>query len=61
MLAGHDRIVDNARTLEYFNKLASPDRQVINYPDGHHTLEFESDPTAYARDLADWVEAHVRP
>jgi alpha-beta hydrolase superfamily lysophospholipase len=60
MLAGHDRIVDNARTLDYFNKLASTDRQVINYPDGHHTLEFEPDPTAYARDLAGWVEAHLR-
>jgi alpha-beta hydrolase superfamily lysophospholipase len=59
MLAGHDRIVDNARTLDYFNKLASTDRQVIEYPEGHHTLEFEPDPSAYARDLIGWMKEHV--
>jgi acylglycerol lipase len=61
MLAGHDRIVDNARTLAYFQRLASTDRRVIEYPEGHHTLEFEADPTQYARDLIDWIEGHVDP
>ena len=56
MLADHDRIVDNARTLDYFQKLASTERTVINYSDGHHTLEFEPDPAAYARDLIGWIE-----
>jgi alpha-beta hydrolase superfamily lysophospholipase len=58
MLAGQDRIVDNARTLEYFSKLASRDRQVIEYPEGHHTLEFEPDPTRYALDLVGWLDRH---
>ncbi len=56
MLAAHDRIVDNSRTLAYFETLASKDRQVIEYPNGHHTLEFESDPSAYARDLIGWLD-----
>jgi alpha-beta hydrolase superfamily lysophospholipase len=60
MLAGQDRIVDNARTLHYFQKLATTDRQVIEYPEGHHTLEFDPDPTRYARDLIGWIEGHVR-
>jgi alpha-beta hydrolase superfamily lysophospholipase len=60
MLAGHDRIVDNARTLAYFHRLASPDKQVIEYPEAHHTLEFEPDPTRYARDLIAWLDAHPR-
>ena len=60
MLAGQDRIVDNARTLDVLSTLASADRKVIEYPEGHHTLEFEPDPTAYARDLIGWIEAHVR-
>jgi alpha-beta hydrolase superfamily lysophospholipase len=60
MLAGHDQIVDNARTLDYFNKLAATDRRVIEYPDGHHTLEFERDPTAYARDLIGWIASQVQ-
>ena len=59
MLAGHDRIIDNARTLDYFHRLASTDREVIDYPEGHHTLEFDPDPTAYAHDLIRWIEAHV--
>ena len=43
-----------------FQALASTDRQVIEYPEGHHTLEFEPDPTRYARDLIGWIESHVR-
>jgi alpha-beta hydrolase superfamily lysophospholipase len=59
MLAGQDRIVDNARTLEYFRKLASADRQVLEYPEGHHTLEFEPDPTRYALDLVAWLDRQI--
>jgi alpha-beta hydrolase superfamily lysophospholipase len=55
MLAGQDRIVDNAKTLAYFERLASTRKQVVEYPEGHHTLEFEPDPGRYARDLADWL------
>lgn len=56
MLAGHDRIVDNDRTRAAFDRLASIDRRLIEYPDGHHTLEFDPDPTRYARDLAAWLD-----
>jgi alpha-beta hydrolase superfamily lysophospholipase len=56
MLAGQDRIVDNARTRAYFDTLASTQRQVIEYPEGHHTLEFEPDPSRYARDLIGWLD-----
>jgi acylglycerol lipase len=55
MLAGQDRIVDNQRTLQYFERLASRDREVIEYPEAHHTLEFEPTPARYARDLAAWL------
>ena len=56
MLAGKDRIVDNARTLQYFHRLASADHRLIEYPEGHHTLEFEADPSRYANDLASWFD-----
>ena len=56
MLAGRDRIVDNDRTLAYFGRLASDRRQVIEYPEGHHTLEFDPDPSRYARDLVAWLD-----
>jgi acylglycerol lipase len=61
MLAGQDRIVDNARTLRYFECLAAKNRHVIHYPDAHHTLEFESDPKRYALDLIAWFDGHLRP
>ncbi|WP_435005997.1 alpha/beta fold hydrolase [Tundrisphaera lichenicola] len=56
MLAGQDRIVDNQRTLAYFEGLASENREVIDYPEGHHTLEFDPDPSLYALDLIRWLE-----
>ncbi len=49
MLAGEDRIIDNAQTRGYFERLASPDRRVVDYPQGHHTLEFETDPSSDTR------------
>ncbi|MBV8094244.1 MAG: alpha/beta fold hydrolase, partial [Acetobacteraceae bacterium] len=60
LIAGQDRIVDNARTLAYFDTLGSADRQVIEYADAHHTLEFEPDPTRYASDLINWISGYVR-
>lgn len=59
MLAGRDRIVDNAKTLAYFDKLAVADRTVLEYPEAHHTLEFEPDPSRYARDLIGWLDART--
>jgi alpha-beta hydrolase superfamily lysophospholipase len=56
MLAGHDRIVDNAKTRATVQSFASTDRTVIDYPEAHHTLEFEPDPTRYAHDLIDWID-----
>jgi alpha-beta hydrolase superfamily lysophospholipase len=56
MLAGQDRIVDNDRTRGYFERIGSQDRRIIEYPHGHHTLEFEPDPARYARDLIEWLD-----
>jgi alpha-beta hydrolase superfamily lysophospholipase len=56
MLAGHDRIVDNARTRAYFEGVGSTRPRTIAYPDGHHTLEFDPDPSRYALDLAGWLD-----
>ena len=61
MLAGHDRIVDNAKTLAYFNRIPASAKRLIEYPEGHHTLEFEPDPTLYAKDLAAWLDETMRP
>ena len=57
MLAENDLIIDNSRTRESFQKMArSNDRHLIEYAGAHHTLEFEPDPTRYARDLIGWLD-----
>jgi alpha-beta hydrolase superfamily lysophospholipase len=55
MLAGQDRIVDNRRTREYFGRFPGHRKTLIEYYGAAHTLEFESDPTQYFSDLADWI------
>lgn len=56
LLAGRDRIIHNDRTSQWLRDLPSPDRQITMYPEGHHTLEFEADPTAYFGDLCGWID-----
>jgi alpha-beta hydrolase superfamily lysophospholipase len=59
MLAGQDRIIDNVRTRRYVDRITSRDKTIIEYAEGHHTLEFEPDPRQYATDLIEWLRAHV--
>jgi alpha-beta hydrolase superfamily lysophospholipase len=58
MLAGKDRIVDNARTRAFVERFASPDKEVVEYPEAHHTLEFEPEPRRYLDDLLGWLGRH---
>lgn len=59
MLAEHDRIIDNAKTRRYVDKFRC-DKQVIEYPGAHHTLEFEPDGHPFVRDLLQWM-SRIRP
>jgi alpha-beta hydrolase superfamily lysophospholipase len=59
MLAGQDRIVNNVQTLGYFESLGTPDRELLVYPEAHHTLEFEPDPDRYALDLIEWLNSRL--
>ena len=61
MLADQDQIVDNERTLAYWRRISSTRKAVIRYPSGHHTLEFDADPSRYARDLATWFDQALVP
>jgi alpha-beta hydrolase superfamily lysophospholipase len=58
MLAGQDRIIDNARTRRFVERFAAPDREIIEYPNAHHTLEFEPEPERIFADLQRWLEKH---
>jgi alpha-beta hydrolase superfamily lysophospholipase len=58
-LAGHDGIIDNEKTKAYFRRLAWPVREITEYDDAHHTLEFEPDPGTFLDDLVTWVTARA--
>ncbi len=61
LLAEHDRIIHNAPTRAYVERFATTDREVIEYPGAHHTLEFEPDPERFIEDVRGWLERHAAP
>jgi len=54
LLAGRDRIIWNEPTRAYVERFAGP-KQVVEYPEAHHTLEFEPDPNVFQSDLLTWL------
>jgi alpha-beta hydrolase superfamily lysophospholipase len=58
LLAGQDRIVENGRTRRFVESFAARDKTVIEYPEAHHTLEFEPQPHRYLDDLIGWLGRH---
>lgn len=60
MLAGRDRIIDNARTRRYVEWFATGERRIIEYPDAHHTLEFEPEPDRFVDDLLEWLDGRAQ-
>jgi alpha-beta hydrolase superfamily lysophospholipase len=59
MLAEKDRIIDNARTRRFLERFATGDKEIIEYPGAHHTLEFEPEPERFIGDLISWLERHL--
>ncbi len=55
LLAGQDRIIDNDRTRQYAARFATRDLMIREYPEAHHTLEFEPNPTPVFADLTSWI------
>ncbi|HSA25932.1 MAG TPA: hypothetical protein P5159_05340, partial [Phycisphaerae bacterium] len=54
-LGGQDRIIRNARTKEFVRELHWPQREIIEYPEAHHTLEFEVRPDQFFDDLVNFI------
>jgi alpha-beta hydrolase superfamily lysophospholipase len=55
VLAGEDRIIDNRLTRNYFGRIQSHKKMLIEYSHAGHTLEFEQDPRMYFNDLGGWI------
>ena len=59
LLAGRDRIINNEKTRAYVERFATPSKEIIEYPDAHHTLEFEPEPDSFIRDMIAWLERQL--
>jgi acylglycerol lipase len=55
LLAGRDRIIDNAVTRAYVGQFATTELTVREYPEACHTLEFEPDRPRIVDDLLAWL------
>jgi alpha-beta hydrolase superfamily lysophospholipase len=59
LLAGEDRIIDNAATRAYVSSTSSPDKVTLEFPGMHHTLEFEPGPAPFFEALTRWLDVRV--
>lgn len=59
LLAGQDQIIDNRRVRRFITD-RSKDPQIIEYPEAHHTMEFDTAGQAYASDLSAWARQILR-
>ena len=56
MLAGRDKVLDNAKTRRYLSRLSgSKSLTVVDYPDAAHTLEFEGPDHPFVADVVRWM------
>ncbi len=57
LLAERDCIIDNPATRRFVGRFPATDRTVIEYPNAHHTLEFEPGGPPFLEDLTGWLSA----
>ncbi len=55
LLAGQDRIINNAKTRRFARRMRRAETTVIEYPYAHHTLEFEANGPAHLDHLLTWL------
>ena len=55
LLAENDRIIHNAKTRTFVDRLATKDKQIIEYAGASHTLEFEAEPDRFIDDMKNWL------
>jgi alpha-beta hydrolase superfamily lysophospholipase len=58
LLAGRDRVIDNSLTRRYVELFATADKEILEYPEAAHTLEFEADPNPFVEDVRGWLDRH---
>ncbi len=61
MLAGRDRIIDNAASKQWLMRVGSGQVILYEFPNAQHTLEFEpTGPGNFVEQLAAWIDTETR-
>ena len=60
LLSGQDRIIDSAKTRAWFEGCAGPEKQVSEFPDSAHTLEFAADNSGFLEAFVGWLDTQSR-
>jgi lysophospholipase len=55
MLPGDDRMIDSEYTKAYFERIASPDKELKEYPGYYHALLLDLERERIHEDVAEWV------
>jgi alpha-beta hydrolase superfamily lysophospholipase len=60
LIAGQDKIIDNEKTIAFVKRFASGSLTVREYPEAHHTFEFEPEPQKHIDEIEEWLHAHFK-
>ena len=56
LLAGQDRIIDSEKTRVWFGRCSAPAKELSEFPDSAHTLEFARDNSGFLEAFAGWLD-----
>lgn len=59
LLGERDRIIDNGETRKFVGRFNTATR-ILDYPEAHHTLEFEEENHPWIDDVMDWLRNRLR-
>jgi alpha-beta hydrolase superfamily lysophospholipase len=60
LIAGQDKIIDNEKTIAFVKCFASGSLTVREYPEAHHTFEFEPEPQKHIDEIEEWLQAQFK-
>jgi len=60
LIAGQDKIIDNEKTIAFVKRFSSGSLTIKEYPDAHHTFEFEPEPQKHIEEIKEWLLAQFK-
>ena len=60
LIAGQDKIIDNEKTIEFVKRFSSGSLTIKEYPEAHHTFEFEPQPQKHIEEIEEWLQVQFK-